>query len=172
MNDAMDAHTTPPWARVPILLAFSVLVAYFVVCWWIALGAQRPAWTASLPDIWWFGNWQMFTLTDKHNEILQAEAEISGAWQDVKLDVLFPTRWESGLRFGRSGFWQSGARLRTLAAATCGRQPQAPTRVRFYTLSWPKRLGRPPIPPKKAKRKDLLTWDCSKPWPLTPGEPL
>lgn len=169
----MDARTTPPAARVPVLLGLGVFAAYLLLCWAFALGKARPAWAEAVPDVWWLGGWQMFTLTDRENELLRAEARVDGAWVPLELETLFPTRWESGLRFDRSSFWRNKGTMRVLAEATCGRHPQHPDRVRFHAVAWRKRLGRAPLPvPADAKRTDLLEWACGRPVPQPRGRRL
>lgn len=159
----MDARTTPGWARIPILLGLGLLAAYFLGGWAFALGAPRPAWAVKLGDIWWLGNWQMFTLTDREARLFVAEAEVDGTWQRFDMQALFPARWESGHRFNRSSWLGRPAVMRVVGQATCGRHPDAPTRVRFYQLRWRKRLGRSPLPPpEQARVSEPFTWDCAR----------
>jgi hypothetical protein len=161
----VDARTTPSWARLPVLALLALLTGYNVWCWSHALDESAPPSTSR-----WFATWQMFTLLDPGHSELVAEAEIDGQWQPVDLVALFPTKWESGPRYARSGFWENGARLRVLAAATCGRHPAHPTRVRFHSERWKKTLGQVKQPQRHLRKEDLLDWDCTKQVSLPRGE--
>ncbi|MDP2311587.1 MAG: hypothetical protein Q8P41_01675 [Pseudomonadota bacterium] len=161
-----DARTTPPALRIPILACLLALGAYNVWCWQNALGSGEP----SLPR--WFATWQMFTLRDPGHAELFGDVLVAGEWKPVELESLFPTRWESGPRYARSSFWKSIPRMRVLAASTCTRHPEHPTRVRFRVDRWDKTLGSLKQPKRKLRTEDLLEWDCTRPAPLPAGKPL
>lgn len=168
-----DARTTPRWLRLPVLVLLGVFATYNVWCWRNALHEGAPVSEPhGFAEARWFATWQMFTLLDPGHSELVAEAEVNGTWEAVDLETLFPTRWESGPRYARSGFWENGARLRVLAAATCGRHPSHPTRVRFHSERWPKTLGKMKQPKKKLRKEDLLDWDCAKTVRLPAGDLL
>jgi hypothetical protein len=158
-----DARTTPRMLRVPILLGLAVLAAYYVDCWRHALGNGEP------DALRFLATWQMFTLRDATHSEVFAEEEVDGAWGPVDLEALFPTRWESGPRYARSSFWKSPARMQVLAASTCGRSPDHPTKVRFHVERWPKTLGSLKQPKKKMKREELVEWTCGRPVALPRG---
>jgi hypothetical protein len=161
-----DARTTPRALRVPVLLLLLALSGYNVWCWRNALSQGEPS------LVRWFATWQMFTLLDKRHSELFADAQIGGEWQPIELEALFPTRWESGPRYARSSFWQSSARLRVLAAATCGRHPGNPSRVRFRVDRWGKTLGTVEQPKRKVETKELLDWPCDREVELPKGKPV
>lgn len=166
----MVERTTPAWARLPVLAGLAVLAAYFVACWSFALGAERPAWAERVGEVWWVGNWQMFTVTDVDARLFVAEAEVDGAWQPVDIQALFPARWESGHRFNRAAWLGRPSVLRVVGQATCRRHPERPTRVRFYGLRWKKKLGRSPLPPpRNARSTEPFEWDCARTVALPKG---
>ena len=141
-----DARTTPGWLRIPILAGLLALGGYNVWCWKNALGQGEP----SFPR--WLATWQMFTLRDPTHSHVYAEARIGDTWQDVDLEALFPTRWESGPPRASAGMMGSGASrrmplcigfdaLRTssqgAAGCACGRavsrrRPRRPRGQRFF----------------------------------------
>lgn len=162
-----DARTTPRGLRIPVLGLLVLLAGYNAWCWKNALGEGAPSMAR------WFATWQMFTLRDTNHSELFGEAYVDGAWVNVDLEALFPTRWESGPRYARSSFWQSNPKLRVLAGATCGRHPDKPTRVRFRVERWRKTLGSVKQPKKKKfESKELLDWSCDRPVPLPRGRVL
>lgn len=165
--------TTPPGRQLPILALLVALACYFFACYWPALEERQPAWVQEHPWVWWMGNWQMFTLLDTGQSLVVAERRVDGAWSAIELEALFPTRWESGPRYARSSFFNNPHNLAVLGAATCGRLPQRPERVRFFRLTWAKRLGRlDRVPPRKVKRRELLEWDCAQTVALPTGRRL
>ncbi len=161
-----DARTTPRLLRVPVLALLVALAGYNAWCWKNALGEGEPS------VVRWLGTWQMFTLRDPGHSELFAEGQFGGEWRDIELESLFPTRWESGPRYARSSFWKSPPRLRVLAASTCGRHPDHPTRVRFRVERWKKTLGSKKQPKRKVETKELLDWSCDRPVPLPKGTPV
>jgi hypothetical protein len=158
-----DARTTPRALRLPVLVLLVALAGYFFNCWQNALGEGEPSFAR------WFATWQMFTLRDPGHAILYGEAEVDGAWQPIDLEKLFPTRWESGPRYARSAFWQSPTKMRVFAAATCGRLPVRPRRVRFHAERFKKTLGQLTQPKRGLKKQDLIEWYCDRPVPLPQG---
>lgn len=166
----MRVGTTPSWLRVPVLAGLLSLGGYFFACYWPALDPPAGSWARAHPWGWWFGNWQMFTLLDTGQSLIVAEQQLGGRWEPVALAGLFPTRWESGPRYARSSFFGNPEHMAVLGAATCGRLPVRPQRVRFFRVTWPKQLGEAhPRPPRKARRRELLDWDCARAVSLPAG---
>ena len=154
-------------------MGLGLLSAFFFGCYWPSLEDSQPAWIREHPWAWWFGSWQMFTLLDTGQSLVVAEQQVNGEWTKIPLEKLFPTRWESGPRYARSAFFDNRNNMAVLGAATCGRLPQRPERVRFFRLTWPKTLGEAhPRPPKKHKRRELLDWDCRDSVSLPKGRRL
>jgi len=162
----LDARTTPTALRLPILACLVLLAGYNGWCWKNALGEGEPSFAR------WFATWQMFTLRDPGHSVVRAEAEVGGVWSTIDLEALFPTRWESGPRYARTSFWKSTGRMRVLAAATCGRHPEHPTRVRFYVDRWKKKLGSATAKRPGLKTEELVEWSCDRHVALPQGRPL
>lgn len=161
-----DARTTPRALRLPVLALLVCFAGYNFWCY------QNALWTGAPSVARWFATWQMFTLLDGGHSELVAEAEIGGVWEPVELEALFPTRWESGPRYARSSFWETTSKLRVLGAATCGRHPEHPTRVRFHSERWKKTLGTTRQKKRNLKTQELLEWSCARPVSLPKGRPL
>jgi hypothetical protein len=169
----VDATRTTPRSLQPLALLFLLgLSAYFVTANRWALDSKgAPAFIARNPAYTWFGGWKMFTELDHDAVRMDAEVEVDGRWTPIDLEALFPTMWESGPRYARTWFRKSPTAMRVLAHATCGRAG-GPDRVRFTTTTWRKKLGRMVEPPRDAKRKEVLDWDCSTSVRLPKGRPI
>jgi len=169
----MDARTTPRWLQVPALLLLLGLAAYFVAVNVYAVDMSRaPAFLRRNGSIVWFGGWRMFTYLDTGHSRLVADAERDGEWQRVALGQLFPFRWESGPRYARSSFRRSGAYLKTLGQATCGRlaeRGEPADRVRLSTVSWRRTLGQRRQPRRGKRVRTHLVWDCDRRFGLPRG---
>lgn len=163
---APDTRTTRSELRIPILLLLLALGGYNVWCWRNALGTAEPS------RVRWFATWQMFTLRDPGHSELYAQARVGEAWRDIDLGALFPTKWESGPRYARSSFWKSSSRMHVLAASTCTRHPDRPTRVRFRVERWDRTLGELEQPKRGKKTEVLLDWSCDRAVPLPKGRLL
>lgn len=161
-----DARTTRPALRIPILALLLALGSYNVWCWHNALGSGPAS------VLRFFATWQMFTLRDPSHAAVYGDAMIAGTWQPVDLEALFPTRWESGQRYSRSSFWKSTSRMRVLAASTCTRHPDQPTRVRFRVERWAKTLGQVEQPKHKIRTEEILDWTCGSAVTLPKGRLL
>ena len=168
----MDARTTPRWLQPLALLVLAGLVVYFLTAnRWALDSRDAPSWIRRNPAYTWFGGWKMFTELDTSAARMDAEIQVGGEWKPIDLEALFPTRWESGPRYARTWFRNSANAMKVLAHATCERAGQ-PDRVRFTVTTWHKKLGRVAKPPKNAKKKPILDWDCSDSVPLPKGRPL
>jgi hypothetical protein len=164
--------TTPPGRQVPGLIGLSLVAAYFLLCMSMALKDEYPPFLEAHPYVLWLGNWQMFTVLDRRHVILEAEALAEGQWETVDLEALFPTRWESGPRFGRPSFPEKKSRMYILAQSTCRRMEaagQAPAQVRFRQVRWLKRPGESDQSRRDPERRNLITWTCSDEFPLPTG---
>ena len=151
-----DVRTTPRWARIPVLVILSLVTVYLVVCFHFALREGAPSWS-------YFGGWKMFTSQDTWHAAVEAEGLIDGAWTEIDLEALFPSKWDSGHRYQRGPFRRSGNRMRTLAASTCHRLDNKPTTVRFYEIKWRRTLGQQEQPRTgKIKKKRLVEWRCGQ----------
>jgi hypothetical protein len=150
-----DDRTTPGLLRLPALAALGLLASYFVACFWYALDEEgKPLWS-----VW--GNWQMFSVGGRHNNDLDAEAEIDGEWVALDLQTLFPSRFDSGPRYrqlrNRPGPW-----METLADSACDRDPRHPTAIRLYDARWKLVPGEDPYLRKGVVRKRILHWKCDR----------
>ena len=116
-----EAQTTPERLQVPGLIGAGLLAAYFLLCFAMALEEEYPPLIAEHPYAVWLGNWQMFTLLDRRHVLLEGQAQFGAQWTDVDLEELFPTRWESGPRYGRRSFPEDIDRMYVLAQSTCRR---------------------------------------------------
>ena len=165
-------RTTPSWARVPVLVGLALLVAYLLVCVGHTLGRRAPTGIlADQPGILWFGTWEMFTIRDIGNTEVRARAHIDGSFQDVDLEALFPTRWESGPRYQRTA-WKVEYLGQMLAYSTCQRLPEARA-VELTKVTWVKEIGRYDAePPPDAKHEVVLVWPCHETPELPPGTRL
>jgi hypothetical protein len=119
------------------------------------------------------GSWWMFTYRTKLNNAVELEAEHGTAWVTVDAEALFPTRWESGLRFERPSFRQVPYLTALLAQATCRRLERAGTpadAVRVDEVKWAKTLGSAEQPRNKdVDVHTLVTLPCTQPVPLPQG---
>ena len=172
-ESSRDARTTPRWARLPVLALLLALGAYELTAYKYALESEEiPSWLRENPYALWPATWQMFTYLDRRNNLLEAQVQRDGAWEDIDLEAYFPFRWESGPRYARSSFRKSASRMRTLAQATCHRVSPRPDRVRFIHTAWGKTLGSAEQPKDKAKVSGILDWDCDDSYRLPRGEEL
>ncbi|MCP4808747.1 MAG: hypothetical protein GY913_16140 [Proteobacteria bacterium] len=164
----MSDRTTPRAWRVPVLIGLALFVGYLLLCVSHTLGRKEPTGLlAEQPGILWFGTWEMFTLRDGGNKAVTARAHIDGSFQDVDLEALFPTRWESGPRYQRTA-WRVPYLGQMLAYSTCQRLPEARA-VEISKVTWWKEIGRADLePPPDAKTEVLLVWPCHE----TPELPL
>jgi hypothetical protein len=158
-----DARTTPRWAQVPVLVLLSLLTVYELACFHFTLGKEPPAWI-------WLGSWHMFTHLPSSHSRIDAEAELDGRWRPIDLEPLFPTRWDSGLRFAREA--SNPARMRVVAASACRRHPGAPERVRFTRVRWPVVAGSAAPAPGSEQREPIVTWRCGRSVSLPAGRLL
>jgi len=118
----------------------------------------------------------MFTNRTKGNTAVELEAERGGQWELVDAAALFPTRWESGLRFERPYFRMSRNLTVALAQATCRRLERAgkpSDSVRVSEVKWPKTLGSAEQPRNRdVSEKVLLEFRCSDTFPLPAQGPF
>jgi hypothetical protein len=159
--DPADARTTPRALQVPVVLLLGALAVYFAASFGYALGPGMPAWAK-------WGNWQMFSVAGHSNSALDAELELDGEWVPVDLETLFPSRFESGPRY-RQLRNRPGIGMQVLADSACDRDPRQPTAIRMYDVHWPIVPGEDPYLRKKARRKKILEWRCSKHAPRPGG---
>jgi hypothetical protein len=171
-----DVRTTPPALRWVGLAFLFVLVGYFALC---ANATLRKFETPFGRDHYWatwMGSWWMFTNRTKQNTAMELEAERRGQWEPVDAAELFPTRWESGLRFERPYFRMSGHLTAALAQATCRRLAKAgkpSDAVRVSEVKWSKTLGSAEQPRgSDAAVKVLLEFPCSGTVPLPAQGPF
>ena len=177
MVPSRDARTTPPWLRGPALALCLGLALLFGSAWYETLDDTPRTWIGRRPGLYWASNWSMFTNRNRKHRMLRASARYieDGDWERVYLVQWFPARWESGLRFDRTSFTNSPSRMRTLAAALCGRmaahpEHAAPHEVRFTLVTWRKTLGSRQQPRKRrVRRRKLLEWECGRTPPRPPS---
>lgn len=170
-----DVRTTPPPLRWVGLTFLFGLAFYFALC---ANATLRSFDTPFGRDHYWaswMGSWWMFTYRTKMNTAVELEAERAALWEPVDAQALFPTRWESGLRFERPYFRQVPYLTALLAQATCRRLERAGSpadSVRVTEVRWAKTLGSAEQTRRDAAVKVLLTLPCSKTVELPPGRRL
>jgi hypothetical protein len=171
-----DVRTTPPLLRWVGLGFLFVLAGYFGLC---ANATLRKFDTPFGRDHYWaawMGSWWMFTYRANKNTAIELEAERAGQWETVDAAELFPTRWESGLRFNRPYFRMSGHLTAALAQATCRRLEKAgkpSDAVRVSEVKWAKTLGSAEQPRNRdLSEKVLLELPCSQTVPLPAQGPF
>lgn len=156
-----DERTTPRWLRIPALLLVALVAAWLALSYTFALQAEQPAWARPYPWVWWFANWEMFTMLDDTSSLVGGEALIDGEWRPIDLEALFPTRWESGPRYTRPAFYEVPQWMQVFGEATCDRLPRTPEKVRFYRVVWKRELGRSGrFPPRGTRHRPLSEWTC------------
>ena len=167
-----EARTTPERLQIPGLIGMGLLAAYFLLCAAVALEKEYPPFIAEHPYSVWLGNWQMFTLLDRRHVMLEGQAKVDGQWEKIDLEALFPTRWESGPRYGRPSFPEDVDRMYVLAQATCRRLAAAgaePDELRFRQVRWEKVLGQASQPVQDPEGRGLISWRCSEEFVLPAG---
>ena len=166
------ARTTSERLQVPGLLAMGLLAAYFFLCFVMALEEEYPPLIAEHPYSVWLGNWQMFTLLDRRHVMLEGQVRTGDQWEEIALESLFPTRWESGPRYGRRSFPEDVDRMYVLAQATCRRLAAAgssPDEVRFRQIRWAKVVGQSDQSIQDPEGRGLISWRCSEEYALPGG---
>ena len=165
-----DARTTPPWLRAPAVGLIGLTALWFALSYGFALGGAQPAWARPWPWVWWFANWEMFTLLDDHASRVGAEAMYDGEWHNIHLEELFPSRWESGPRYDRPAFYNRKDYMAVLGDSTCGRLERKTDRLRFYRVTWKKTPGvATRREPKGTNRRYFFDWTCGQPAPRPQG---
>jgi hypothetical protein len=148
-----SSTTTAPAFRPVVLALLASLVLYHVVCFAIPYGDDVPTW--ALP-----ARWQMFTERSSSSGALHARVLTPSGWQEVNLEGMFPTRWESGLRVAGKRFRAKGRRTYTLAHSICQRHPEAPSAVELSSSVSAKQAGVRSIPDETAVKTRFLVWNC------------
>lgn len=158
------------WLRIPALLLVAFTATWFALAYSFSLNTPQPAWARSHPWVWWFANWEMFTLLDDYASVVQGEALYDGKWRPIDLEALFPTKWESGPRYTRSAFYGNPLWMSTFGEATCNRLERKPEKVRFFRIVWKKELGVSSRPaPTGMRHRPLTEWTCGQPVPQPKG---
>ena len=159
-----DVRELPRWTRPFVFLLLTVVAAYQVEGTMISVAPGKlPGWTR-LPYAY-MAAWDMFSGVGSRHHALVVEAEYGGVREPLDVEALFPTRWESGLRFERPSLYHT-PKFRRVAAAICGRAAAAaparpPEAVVLTDVAWPRRPGRHPGKPgPKAEREELLHYTC------------
>jgi hypothetical protein len=170
-----DSRTTPALLRWPGFVFLTALVAYFALCGHTTL--KQNATPFGRDHYWasWLGSWWMFTYRSDTHKAIELEQQVDGQWLPVDEAALFPTRWESGLRFERPYFRQVPQLTAMLAHATCRRLERAggrPAMVRVSEARWRKTLGQVEQPRANVKLTELLVLPCDTKVPLPGGRRL
>ncbi len=171
-----DARTTPPPLRWVGLVFLAALAGYFALCANATLKSFATPFGRDHYWATWMGSWWMFTYRTKLNTAVELEAQRGEAWELVDADALYPTRWESGVRFDRPYFRQVPYLTAVLAQSACRRLERAGTpadAVRVNEVRWAKTLGTIEQPRnRELKVKTLLTLPCTQTVPLPEGRRL
>jgi hypothetical protein len=171
-----DVRTTPPALRWVGLVFLAVLAGYFALCGNATLRSFATPFGRDHYWATWMGSWWMFTYRTKQNTAVELEAQHGDTWVDVDAESLFPTRWESGLRFERPYFRQVPYLTAVLAQATCRRLERAGTpaeAVRVNEVRWAKTLANGEQPrDHDLQVKALVTLPCTQAIPLPEGRRL
>lgn len=164
MTGEADVRVPPAWTR-PFMLVLVVLVAaYQVEGTLLAVSPGSIPRAVHLPHAY-LASWDMFSGVGGKHRILEVQGVYGGVPERLDVERLFPTRWESGLRFERSALYHS-PKMRRVAAAICGRAAKAsparaPEAVILSEVSWPRKAGRKAgRPGAKAEREEILTYRC------------
>lgn len=146
-----------------LLLGFAAWQLFcFVETWRDTTGKPR------LADVnWsWPASWRMFTLLDKGDSRIEWEAWDGEEWVPMPLERWYPTRWDSGHRWERSG--RDTGTIRAFLAAACRRAPVEKTRARLVTWERvPEGLWQPR---KKERSTEITSWSCDRPAPRVRGK--
>lgn len=142
-----------------ISIVILFLVVYFLSCFHFAQRNHSPTWSR-------FGSWQMFTNVSHFHYNLSASALINNQWQEIELEKIFTSKWDSGYRFHRPVFGRTKSRIKILAASICVKL-ETPSRIRLHTEYWPIIPGIPSETKSNIRSKEILDWDCNTPL-LTP----
>jgi hypothetical protein len=171
-----DARTTPMPLRWVGLASLFVLAGYFALCANATLRSFETPFGRDHYWATWMGSWWMFTYRTKLNTAVELEAQRGEAWEPVDARALYPTRWESGLRFERPYFRQVPYLTAVLAKSACTRLERAGApadAVRVNEVRWAKTLGSAEQPRNKDLQvKALLTLPCAQDVKLPPGRRL
>lgn len=175
MNEVQpDARTTPQWLRIPMLVICIALASVFYSAWYETKDDYPSTWISRHYPLYWMANWSMFTNRNRTQRALDVEMYRDEEWKRINMARWFPTRWESGLRFDRRSFLHNSRRMRTLAAATCGRMDahpnvRMPDKLRFTEVKWRKTLGsKRQKRRRRVEKKTLLEWTCGDKPPFPP----
>lgn len=159
-----DARTTPPWARVPVLVGLGLFAAWFLVCYRFALAslgvAQEPAGLAPYGDLFWLGRWRMFTDLRPIHTDLEVYALTNGGEAWVDMPALYPSHWTEGPGYLRDDVLDNPDRLAVIGEDICQRLPTHPRAIRFTKVTWPKSVGQVDQPRTNATKTDLTTYPC------------
>ncbi len=171
---AQDRRTTPPALRLPGLVFLLLMAGYQALAFRYALSDPQtwPDWLKEHSFSLWPATWSMFTTRDRSHTLLEARARYPEGWQDVDLNAVFPSRWESGPRYIRKPFWRSRTYNKTLAWSLCGRLERRPLAVEITKVEWRKTLGQVEQPRKDEERTRLIGWDCEERLTLPQGRRL
>lgn len=159
-----DVRVPAAWTRPFAALVLFVVAIYQVQGTAIAVTPGSIPPTSRLP-LAYLASWDMFSDPGSKHRILEIKAVYSGVEELLDAEPLFPTRWESGLRFERPALYNS-PKMRRVAAAICGRAAKAapgrpPEALVLTRVSWPRRPGRPAgRPGPKAERLEILRFTC------------
>ena len=160
MDSMIDARTTSPKLRIPVLVFLGTLLAYFSMCMVLEFH-EGPGRARILAPYRLYGQWNMFTLKAVWQKQLRATALRDGQWVGVDLADMNKARWESGPRYQRPQYLRKTGYLPLLTNSICKRlDPPAP-KVRLHRVKWRRRLG-DTQEPKDQKVLDLITWDCKR----------
>ena len=147
--------------RAAPLVALSLLAAYFLVSYRVALAAvgvaRMPAGLPAAQALTWLGRWRMFTELRPEHMDLMAEVR-TGDWREVDLTALYPCRWDEGPGWLRDDWMDDPRRVDELATDLCRRT--AADEVRLTRIRWPKTLGSREQPRTGAERTLLLDAVC------------
>ncbi|MFT5686244.1 MAG: hypothetical protein ACI8RZ_007200 [Myxococcota bacterium] len=154
-----DATTTPPVARVPVLIGLAAVAVYLLLgvnsAVGILSGSGHPK-----SDPYWLGRWKMFTdLRPQHAE-LRASVHLDGVWAPVALAEVFPNSWQEGPGYHRKTFWSHPDRLAALAEHTC--QETGAASVRLWAHRWDKTLASAEQPVLNPEERTLLEQPCGR----------
>ena len=158
MNPPPDASTTPPAARIPVLIGLAAVAAYLLLGVHSALGILSGG-GALDSDPYWLGRWKMFTDLRPHHSDLQASVRRDGTWQHVDLAAVLPSSWQEGPGYDRKTFWSHPERLEALATHTC--QHTGGEAIVLWARRWEKTLGAMEQPAHDPEERRLLERPCA-----------
>ncbi len=159
MTPPTDATTTPPAARIPVLIGLAAVVVYLLLGVNSAVGILSGAGHTGT-DPYWLGRWKMFTDLRPQHTALHASVHRDGSWVPVDLAAVFPNAWQEGPGYDRKMFWGHPQRLAAFAEHTC--RETGGEAIVVWVSRWDKLLASAHQPEVMPEERRLLEQPCGE----------